>query len=79
MPSHSRPPQLTETLLQSTGGYELVFSALLLGLMGYGLDRWLETGPFLAIVFGVLGFLGASASLYFRYRNQVANLAEETA
>lgn len=77
MPMKSRPTPLTESVLHSTGAYELVFSALLCGLLGYGFDAWLGTGPYLMIVFGVFGFIGASASLFFRYRNLLQVMAEE--
>ncbi|MBT8240786.1 MAG: AtpZ/AtpI family protein [Acidimicrobiia bacterium] len=79
MPMHSRPTPLTETVMHSTGAYELVLSALLIGVFGYGLDRWLGTGPYLVIVFSVFGFLGASASLYYRYKNLLRVMAEDNA
>lgn len=34
----------------------LVGAVLLGGLLGYFLDRWLHTKPFLMLVFGALGF-----------------------
>lgn len=72
MPSDdSRPTTLTETLLHSTGAYELVLSACLIGLLGHGLDRWLGTGPVLVIVFSIAGFVGAAVSLYARYRTEI--------
>ena len=79
MPSNSRPSQFTESALRSTGGYELVFSAMLLGLVGFGIDRWLGTAPFFVVTFSVLGFLGAAASLYYRFRFDMRALAEEQA
>lgn len=36
----------------------LVGAVLLGGLLGYFLDRWLHTNPFLMLVFGALGFFG---------------------
>jgi F0F1-type ATP synthase assembly protein I len=53
---------------RTTGGFELVFSPLLLALIGYGLDRLLGTLPVLTIVFAVVGLAGAVAKLYFTYR-----------
>ncbi len=79
MPSNSRPPQFTESALRSTGGYELVFSALLLGFAGYGLDQWLGTTPIFVITLSVLGFVGAAVSLYFRFKNDMQSLAKEQA
>jgi len=52
---------------KSTGSYELVFSPLLLALIGYGLDRWLGTVPLLTIVFAVLGLVGACIKIYYGY------------
>lgn len=79
MPSNSRSTQFTESAIRSTGGYELVFSAILLGLLGYGLDRWFETGPFFVIALSVFGFLGAAISLYYRFKLDMQTLAEEQA
>ena len=79
MPMSSRPTPLTESVMHSTGAYELVLSARLVGLFGYVLDRWLGTGPYLVIVFSVFGFVGASASLYYRYKNLLQVMAEENA
>jgi F0F1-type ATP synthase assembly protein I len=79
MPMSSRPTPLTESVMHSTGAYELVLSATLVGLFGYVLDRWLGTGPYLVIVFSVFGFVGASASLYYRYKNLLQVMAEENA
>jgi F0F1-type ATP synthase assembly protein I len=52
---------------KSTGSYELVFSPLLLALIGYGLDRWLGTLPLLTIIFAVLGLVGACIKIYYGY------------
>ena len=56
---------------RTTGGFELVFSPLLLALVGYGLDRLLGTLPVLTIVFAVLGLVGAVVKLYFTYRYEM--------
>ncbi|MGI9608730.1 MAG: AtpZ/AtpI family protein [Acidimicrobiia bacterium] len=77
MPTNNRPTELTENALHSTGAYELVFSALLLGLLGYGIDRWLGTSPFFVVLFAFLGFLGASASLYYRFQFKMSELSED--
>jgi F0F1-type ATP synthase assembly protein I len=37
----------------------LVGGALVGGLFGFLLDRWLHTKPFLMLILGVLGFIGA--------------------
>ena len=44
--------------------------ALLFGI-GYGLDRWLGTSPWLMIVFVVLGGVGVFAKMKYRYDAQM--------
>ena len=44
--------------------------ALLFGV-GYGLDRWLGTAPWLMIVFVVLGGIGVFAKMKYRYDAQM--------
>jgi ATP synthase protein I len=46
-------------------GIELVAGVIVGGLIGYGLDRWLETWPILFVVFF---FLGAAAGTLNAYR-----------
>ena len=50
---------------------ELVFSPLLLALVGYGLDRLFGTVPVLTIIFAVVGLAGAVAKLYYGYRAEM--------
>jgi len=52
---------------KSTGSYELVFSPLLLALIGYGLDRWLGTLPIFTIICAVVGLVGACIKIYYGY------------
>jgi ATP synthase protein I len=47
-------------------GVELVAGVIVGGLIGYGLDRWLETWPILFVVFF---FLGAAAGTLNAYRH----------
>ena len=44
--------------------------ALLFGI-GYGLDHWLGTSPWLMIVFVVLGGVGVFAKMKYRYDAQM--------
>ena len=57
---------------RSTGSYELVFSTLILALIGFGLDRWLNTTPILTIVFAVVGLVGAVIKLIYGYQAEMA-------
>lgn len=67
----SQPREITKQIHRTTGGYELVFSPLLLALIGYGLDRLFGTLPVLTITFAVLGLVGAVTKLYFGYRSEM--------
>jgi ATP synthase protein I len=40
------------------------------GLLGYLLDNWLHTKPYLMLVFGFLGFFGGLRDLLRRVSNQ---------
>jgi len=77
--SASESSEMTETPLtsntnQMSGSYELVLSAVILGLGGLWLDNKFGTSPVLTITLGTLGFLGAVVSLVFRYRHRMAEL-----
>jgi F0F1-type ATP synthase assembly protein I len=67
----SQRRELSEQMHRTTGGFELVFSPLLLALIGYGLDRWLGTLPIFTIAFAVAGLAGAVVKLYFTYRAEM--------
>ena len=47
--------------------FEVAFTPVIIGFMGYGLDRWLGTLPILTIVFAVLAVVGMSVRLYYGY------------
>lgn len=59
---------VSEGVRRSSGSYELVFSAALMGLVGFGLDTLFGIRPVLTITLAILGAAGAVASIYFRYR-----------
>jgi len=64
----SQRRELSEQVHRTTGGFELVFSPLLLALVGYGLDRLFGTVPVFTIIFAVIGLAGAVIKLYYTYR-----------
>jgi len=70
-PTNNASPALHKGLNASTGSYELVFSALLLGLGGYALDALFGTLPVFTIVGAVLGLGGATASIFYKYRHNM--------
>ena len=47
--------------------FELAFTPVVLGLMGYGLDRWIGTLPILTIVFVLMAIVGLSARMWYGY------------
>jgi len=51
--------------LASRVGVEMVAATVVGAAVGYGLDRWLETGPWLSAI-GVV--LGAAAGIFGVYR-----------
>ena len=61
-----------EGINASSGSYELVFAAVILGLVGFGLDTWFGTRPLLTIILSCVGFLGAAVSIFYRYRYAMA-------
>jgi F0F1-type ATP synthase assembly protein I len=67
----SQRRELSQQVHRSTGSYELVFSPLLLALVGYGIDRWLGVVPALTVTFAILGLVGACVKLYYSYRNEM--------
>lgn len=71
--------RLTGQLNQSSGGYELVLSGVVLGLAGWWLDTKLGWTPILLITFTVLGFVGSALSLYYRYRADIERQQAEVA
>lgn len=48
-------------------GIEVVLTPLLFGALGWLLDGWLGTDPFLAIILGTFGVIGIFAKLKLGY------------
>jgi len=67
----SQRRDITQQMHRTTGGYELAFSPLLLALIGYGIDRWLNTVPLFTVIFAVIGLVGAVIKLYYSYRSEM--------
>lgn len=60
-------------MYRSSGGFELALSPLLMGVVGYMVDRWFGTAPVITVVFAVLGLIGVCVKIYFGYRSDMAN------
>lgn len=67
----SQRRELTQEMHRTTGGYELVFSPLLLALVGFGIDKLLGTVPVFTIAFAVLGVVGAVVKIVFQYNSEM--------
>jgi ATP synthase protein I len=48
--------------------FTFVAAVFLGGLIGYFLDKWLHTGPWLMVVFGCFGFAGGILEIARRFR-----------
>jgi F0F1-type ATP synthase assembly protein I len=63
-----RPPAISAQL---GAAMELPFSFVgavcMGGLIGYFLDKWLHTGPWLMVVFGCFGFVGGILEIVRRF------------
>lgn len=67
----SQRREITEQMNRSAGGYELVFSPLILALIGFGIDKLLGTVPVFTVLFAVLGLVGVVVKIYFNYRAEM--------
>jgi F0F1-type ATP synthase assembly protein I len=67
----------TQDYHQSSGGYELAFSGVIFSLAGLWIDRQLGTIPLFTLVLAALGFFGAVANIYYRYRRDMERHDEE--
>jgi F0F1-type ATP synthase assembly protein I len=63
---------------RSTGSFELVLSPLVLGFLGFLLDRSIGTVPVFTIVFAVAAMAGAAARVYYGYRYAMRQLEQAT-
>jgi ATP synthase protein I len=55
-PSKKDPGAMRQLALATELPFLVAGAALVGGLIGYGLDRWLQTKPWLMIIIGALGF-----------------------
>lgn len=67
----SQRRELTQEMGRTTGGYELVFSPLLLALVGFGIDKLIGTLPLFTILFAVLGLIGAVTKIVYTYNSEM--------
>jgi F0F1-type ATP synthase assembly protein I len=65
------PPRVATNDSLNEGIDNALAVALLFGI-GFGLDHWLGTSPWLMIVFTLLGGIGVFAKMKYRYDEQMA-------
>jgi F0F1-type ATP synthase assembly protein I len=58
-------------------GIELVGAVLVFFFAGFGLDRWLGTGPLFTVILTVLGVIGAVARTWYSYTDSMKRLQAE--
>ncbi len=65
-------PVLTNAANRSSGSFELVLGPVVMALIGLAIDKALGTTPLFILLFTLWGAVGAAASIYYRYRRQMA-------
>ncbi len=71
--------EMVGALHSSTGAYELVIGALAAALVGWAVDTVVGTTPLFVLLFAVIGFVGASYSIWLNYRTDMAEAAADRA
>ena len=74
----SASTSLTRSVHRSSGSYEMVLSAAILGLVGFGLDSLFGLLPILTVSLTVAGFVGAVVSIYYRYKHAMREYSKPT-
>jgi hypothetical protein len=73
-PKSDKPPMRELITQEQARGIELVVTPVLFGAMGWLLDSWLGTTPWLAIALGTFALLGTIAKIWFTYDAQMREL-----
>lgn len=72
MPPKSDKPLMNElTADETTRGIELAVTPVVFGGFGWLLDRWLGTGPWLALALGAFALVGTVIRMWFTYDGQM--------
>lgn len=56
---------------------EMVATPVLFGLLGFGIDRWIGSTPWLTIVFASVALVGKFVSEWYRYEAKMRELEAE--
>lgn len=65
---------LRDAMWRGHGGWEMALTPALFGFLGWVIDGWLGTSPFVMIVAAVIGLGGSVANQYYQYTDRM-NLA----
>ncbi len=58
---------------------EIVVTPVIFAAAGFGLDRWLDTGPWLALSFGIVAFVLKLLIEWYRYTERMSKLETDLA
>ena len=58
---------------------EIVVTPAIFAAGGWLLDRWLSTGPWIAVALGSVAFLGKIAAEWYRYTGRMGGIEQEMA
>ena len=58
---------------------EIVLTPVLFAAAGFGLDRWLDTGPWLALSFGMVSFVLKLLVEWYRYAERMSKIESDFA
>jgi len=78
----AQPPSvgsMASDFKHGNGGVELVFAPVLFALFGLWLDKKLSTIPLFVISLTVLGFVGATLNVFYRYKAEIAAIEADAA
>ena len=59
--------------------FEIVLTPAIFAAAGFGLDRWWDTGPWLALSFGMVAFVGKLLVEWYRYAERMRVHEQEMA
>lgn len=65
---------MADGMRRSSGSFELVLAGVAFAFLGFLIDGALGTRPAFLLGFALIGFLGASARIFYGYRLQMEEL-----
>lgn len=68
-----------DAMWRGHGGWEMALMPVLFGLIGWVVDGWLDTRPFITVLAAVIGLGGSVANQYYQYRYRMDLAARDRA